>query len=113
MSDPRQIEPSLVNTTNVTESFFGASIFDGRFVSSDYHSYKTVNSVEIDPLSFSLPALKVLSYTIFMFLLFYFDSSFYIGQMNRINQLKCKCCKTENIEIVNDDTLYSLVQCIV
>ena len=43
---------------SVIESFFGDSIFDARFTSSDIHSFPSTHAIETDPISFNLPVLK-------------------------------------------------------
>ena len=58
MSEPRQIEPDLVGVQSTQEDFFGTSYFDGRFTSSDYHMFPPIHAIEVDPLTFVLPAMK-------------------------------------------------------
>ena len=52
---------------SVNESFFADSVYNSRFMSSDFQSFPSTHAIETDPISFNLPALVS-------------------GSINRINQ---------------------------
>ena len=56
--EARQLEPNSTPVQSILEDFFANQVYDGRYSSSDYHSCPTIHAIEVDPIQFSLPALK-------------------------------------------------------
>ena len=54
MAEARLVESGSFGVQSVSESFFADSVYDSRFLSSDYHRFSPDHAISNDPLRRSL-----------------------------------------------------------